>query len=266
MKIARIISKNGQTVIAALADNGSLYRVEGDIFEGNLQLTDETVEAEKWLEPVEPKVFICVAANYRAHIKESKLKIKLPDFPIFFMKNLSASNAHLEPIKIPQVCDDEVDFEGELAVIIGKKCLNVSREDAMDYILGYTVSNDVSARIWQLEKGGGQWCRGKGFDGFCPLGPYLVTKDEIDDVGQLDIKTILNGKVVQDGNTNLMIFDIPTLISFLSQDTTLLPGTVILTGTPAGVGWARDPKLLLKKGDTVSVEIEKIGTLTNPVV
>jgi 2-keto-4-pentenoate hydratase/2-oxohepta-3-ene-1,7-dioic acid hydratase in catechol pathway len=265
MKTARVINKNGQAVRVALGDDDQLYRTEGDIYSGTLQLTNEVVEPVRWLEPVEPKVFLCVAANYRAHIKESKLNIKLPDYPIFFMKNLSASNAHLEPIKIPHVCDDEVDFEAELAVVIGKKCLNVSKEDALDYVLGYTASNDVSARIWQLEKGGGQWCRGKGFDGFCPLGPWLVTRDEIDDPGNLNIKTILNGEVVQDANTNLMIFDIPALISFLSEDTTLLPGTVILTGTPSGVGWARDPKLLLKKGDTVTVEIEKIGALTNPV-
>jgi 2-keto-4-pentenoate hydratase/2-oxohepta-3-ene-1,7-dioic acid hydratase in catechol pathway len=265
MKIARVISKSGQIVNGALIDNDRLHRVEGDIFKGDLQVTDETIEVDKWLEPVEPKVIICVAANYRAHIKESDLKMKTPDYPIFFMKNISAANAHLEPIRLPQVCDDEVDFEGELAIVISKKCLNVSKQDAMDYVLGYTVSNDVSARIWQLEKGGGQWCRGKGFDGFCPLGPYLVTKDELGSASNLSIKTLLNGQVVQDGNTNLMIFDIPTLISFISQDTTLLPGTVILTGTPAGVGWARNPKLLLKKGDTISVEIEKIGMLINPV-
>lgn len=263
MKIARVIDKNGNIVNVALTDNNILRRIEGDIFNTDIQITDEIVEADKWLEPVEPKVFICVAANYRAHIEESDVKV--PDYPIFFMKNLSATNSHSEPIRLPKICDDEVDFEGELALIIGKKCLNVSKEEAMEYVLGYTVSNDVSARIWQLEKGGGQWCRGKGFDGFCPTGPFLVTKDEIKDIGNLRIRTILNGQVVQDGNTNLMLFDIPTLISFLSQDTTLLPGTVILTGTPAGVGWARQPRLLLKKGDTVSVEIEKIGTLTNPV-
>lgn len=265
MKIARVIEKSGQIVHVSLAANDNHYRVEGDVFKGNLQVTDEAVEISKWLEPVEPKMIICVAANYREHIKESNLKIKLPDFPMLFMKNLSAATGHLAPIQLPQVSEDEVDYEGELAVIIGKKCLNASKENAMDFVLGYTVSNDVSARIWQLEKGGGQWCRGKGFDTFCPLGPYLVTKDELDNTGNLSIKTLLNGQLVQNGNTSLMIFDIPTLISFISQDTTLLPGTVILTGTPAGVGWARDPKLLLKKGDTISVEIEKIGALTNPV-
>ncbi len=265
MKIARVITKNGQITHAVLSDDDTLCRAEGDLFSGDLQITDEAVEVKNWLEPVEPKMIICVAANYREHIKESNLKIKIPDFPMLFMKNLSAATGHLTPIRMPQVCEDEVDYEGELAIIIGKKCLNATKENAMEYVLGYTVSNDVSARIWQLEKGGGQWCRGKGFDTFCPLGPYLVTRDEIEDVGNLNIKTLLNGKVVQDGNTNLMIFDIPTLVSFISQDTTLLPGTVILTGTPAGVGWARKPRLLLQKGDTVTVEIEKIGVLTNPV-
>ena len=133
-------------------------------------------------------------------------------------------------------------------------------------MLGYTCANDVSARDWQLRRGGGQWCRGKTFDTFCPLGPCLVTTDEIDNPNSLSIKTILNGEVVQDWDTGDMIFDVPALIEFLSASTTLLPGTVILTGTPHGVGVARKPPLWLKPGDTVTVEIEKIGKLTNPVV
>lgn len=261
MKIARVIDKSGQIVNSALGDDDTLYRIEGDIFSGNLRITDDTVEICKWLEPVEPKVIICVASNYKAHIEECDMKT--PDYPVLFMKNVSAATSHLEPIRVPRICNDEVDFEGELAVVIDKKCCNATKQNAMDYVLGYTVSNDVTARIWQKEKGGGQWCRGKGFDSFCPMGPYIVTKDEIDDVGNLRIRTELNGQTVQDGNTNLMIFDVPTLISFISQDTTLLPGTVILTGTPAGIGWTREPKLLLKKDDTVSVEIEKVGKLIN---
>jgi 2-keto-4-pentenoate hydratase/2-oxohepta-3-ene-1,7-dioic acid hydratase in catechol pathway len=159
----------------------------------------------------------------------------------------------------------EVDYECELAVVIGKACKNVSKANALDYVLGYTCANDVSARDWQLKFGGGQWCRGKTFDTFAPLGPCLVLKDEIPDPNKLRIQTVLNGSVMQDWNTDDMIFDVPALIEFLSGDTTLLPGTVILTGTPHGIGAARKPPVFLKDGDVVTIEIEKIGSLTNPV-
>jgi 2-keto-4-pentenoate hydratase/2-oxohepta-3-ene-1,7-dioic acid hydratase in catechol pathway len=160
---------------------------------------------------------------------------------------------------------DEVDYECELAVVIGRAGKNISRRNALDYVLGYTCCNDVSARDWQIKRGGGQWCRGKSFDTFSPLGPVLVTRDEIPHPNELKIRTVLNGQVMQDWNTNDMIFDVPTLIEFLSGSTTLLPGTVILTGTPHGVGMAQKPPRWLKPGDSVSIEIEKIGTLTNPV-
>jgi len=159
-----------------------------------------------------------------------------------------------------------VDYECELAVVINRRCKNVSRAEALDYVLGYTCANDVSARDWQRSLGGGQWCQAKSFDTFCPLGPVLVTKDEIPNPNNLRIKTVLNGEVMQDWTTSDMVFDVPTLIEFLSASKTLLPGTVILTGTPHGVGFARKPPVWLKSGDTVSIEIEKIGTLTNPVV
>ena len=137
--------------------------------------------------------------------------------------------------------------------------------NALDYVLGYTCGNDVSARDWQRKKGGGQYCKGKGFDTFAPLGPRLITSDELDDPNALSIQTRVNGKTVQDWNTNDMIFNVREIIAFLSGSATLLPGTVILTGTPHGVGMARNPPLWLKPGDTVEVEIEKIGTLVNPV-
>ena len=158
-----------------------------------------------------------------------------------------------------------VDYECELAVVIGRPCKNVSRANALDYVLGYTCANDVSARDWQVKRGGGQWCRGKFFDTFAPLGPCLVTRDEIPNPNTLRLRTILNGETVQDWNTSDMIFDVPTLIEFLSGSTTLLPGTVILTGTPHGVGMAGKPPRWLKAGDEVTIEIEKIGALTNPV-
>jgi 2-keto-4-pentenoate hydratase/2-oxohepta-3-ene-1,7-dioic acid hydratase in catechol pathway len=161
---------------------------------------------------------------------------------------------------------DSVDYECELAVVIGKRCKNASKADALKYVLGYTAANDVSARDWQNEKGGTQWCRAKTFDTFCPLGPALVTADEIPDPNSLKIKTVINGQTLQDWNTNDMIFNVAALIEFLSGSTTLLPGTLILTGTPHGVGFARTPPIWLKAGDTVNVEIERIGTLSNPVV
>jgi len=149
--------------------------------------------------------------------------------------------------------------------VIGRTCRNVSEADALDHVAGYTAANDVSARIWQAVKGGSQWNRGKSFDTFAPLGPVMVTPDEVPDANALSIRSILNGEVMQDSNTADMIFNVPTLIRFLSEDTTLLPGTVILTGTPEGIGWARDPKVLLHPGDEITIEIERIGQLTNHV-
>jgi len=150
-------------------------------------------------------------------------------------------------------------------VVIGRECKNVPPEEALGYVLGYTCANDVSARDWQMQYGGSQWCRGKTFDTFCPLGPCLVTADEIPDPNALQIRTILNGEVMQDWNTDDMIFNVPQLISFLSGSTTLPAGTVILTGTPHGIGGARNPPVFLHDGDTVTIEIETIGSLTNPV-
>jgi 2-keto-4-pentenoate hydratase/2-oxohepta-3-ene-1,7-dioic acid hydratase in catechol pathway len=172
-----------------------------------------------------------------------------------------------DPIEIPvTAASDEVDYECELAVVIGKPCKNVKAADALSYVLGYTCGNDVSARDWQLKWGGGQWCRGKTFDTFCPLGPCLVTADEIPDPQALAIRTILNGETVQDWNTNDMIFSVAQIIEFLSASNTLPPGTVILTGTPHGVGMASKPPRWLKPGDTVTIDIEHIGQLTNLVV
>ena len=151
-------------------------------------------------------------------------------------------------------------------MVIGRECFNVSKADALDYVLGYTCANDVSARDWQMKYGGSQWCRGKTFATFCPLGPCLTTVDEIPNPNSLGIRTVLNGETMQDWNTNDMIFDVPTLIEFLSGSTRLKAGTVILTGTPHGVGGARTPPVFLQPGDTVNIEIDGIGVLTNPVI
>eukprot|EP01006_Ploeotia_vitrea_P018412 TRINITY_DN49839_c0_g1_i1.p1 TRINITY_DN49839_c0_g1~~TRINITY_DN49839_c0_g1_i1.p1 ORF type:complete len:223 (-),score=19.93 TRINITY_DN49839_c0_g1_i1:75-743(-) len=198
----------------------------------------------------------CIGLNYFKHAEECKLPT--PEYPVLFMKPITASCGNTETVKLP--CD-KVDYEAELAVVIGKTCKNVSEKEAMDYVSGYTAANDLSARDWQVQKGGTQWVRGKSFDGFCPLGPNLLTPEEIGDPHNLRVQTRLNGQTMQDGNTNDFIFNIPKIISFISQETTLLPGTVILTGTPPGVGAARDPPIFLKPGDQVEIEIEKIGVL-----
>lgn len=263
MKIIRYLDGGGEIRFASEQADGSVRVIQGDIFT-NFQVTNQRAEIQKRLAPIVPSMIWCIGLNYKFHAQESNAKI--PDYPVLFAKGPNAVQNPEEPIQIPTYLQsDEVDYECELAVVIGKKCKNVPRDQAYEYILGYTCANDVSARDWQLKRGGSQWCRGKTFDTFAPLGPCLVGKDEIPNPHMLRIQTILNGKTMQDWNTNDMIFDIPALIEFLSGSTTLLPGTVILTGTPQGVGLARKPPVFLKTGDRISVVIEKIGTLTNPV-
>ncbi len=263
MKIIRYEDVAGISKLAAERSDGSALEIEGDLLDAYV-VTDRKADVRKRLAPLTPTAIMCIGLNYRRHAAEGKAPI--PKWPVLFMKSPGAIQNPGDPIYLPRhLKSDEVDYECELAVVIGKRCKNVLREQALDYVLGYTCANDVSARDWQKQYGGSQWCRGKTFDTFCPLGPALVTKDEIPDPNALQIKTVLNGEVMQDWNTNDMIFDVPTLIEFLSGSTTLLPGTVILTGTPHGVGMARNPPVLLQDGDEISIEIERIGTLTNPV-
>jgi 2-keto-4-pentenoate hydratase/2-oxohepta-3-ene-1,7-dioic acid hydratase in catechol pathway len=264
MKIIRYEDNKGNIAFAALQNNGSAFKLNGYIYAAP-QITTERAEIAKLLAPVQPSAIICIGLNYRKHAEETNAKI--PEFPVVFFKGVSTLQHPDEPIQLPTHLEsNEVDYECELAVVIGKTCKNVSCENALDYVLGYTCANDVSARDWQKQWGGGQWCRGKTFDTFCPLGPCLVTRDEIPNPNSLRISTKLNGQVVQNSNTSDMIFDVPALIEFLSGSSTLLAGTVILTGTPSGVGMAQKPPRWLRVGDSVSIEIEKIGTLTNPVV
>lgn len=263
MKIARLQLSDQTECLASQQVDGSFTKLTGDLM-GQLVDTKETVSG-KVLAPLMPVDILCIGLNYRKHAAEGGSPP--PENPILFMKAVSALQNPDDPIVLPtKLKSNKVDYECELAVVIGKECLNVSRDNALDYVLGYTCANDVSARDWQKNGGGGQWCRGKTFNTFCPLGPVLVTADEIPNPNALKIKTILNGNVMQDWNTDDMIFDVPTLIEFLSASTRLLPGTVILTGTPHGVGFAQDPPVFLQPGDSVSIEIESIGTLTNPVV
>jgi len=263
MKIIRYSDAKGNTANAAQQADGTALVIEGDIF-GDFRVTDRQADVVKLLAPVQPFAIICIGLNYKFHAEETKAAI--PQHPVVFMKLPNVVQHPGEPILLPtHLKSDKVDYECELAVVIGKIARNVSKADALKHVLGYTCGNDVSARDWQKLGGGGQWCRGKSFDTFCPLGPVLVTADEIPNPNSLAIKTVLNGQTMQDWNTNDMIFDVPTLIEFLSGSTTLMPGTVIMTGTPHGVGMARTPPVFMKHGDTVSVEIERIGTLTNPV-
>jgi 2-keto-4-pentenoate hydratase/2-oxohepta-3-ene-1,7-dioic acid hydratase in catechol pathway len=239
-------------------------RIAGDLF-GEFTVTNEPAEIRQVLAPVQPAAILCIGLNYRQHAEETKAQI--PQFPVLFMKQPAAVQHPGQPIVLPRrLRSNQVDFEAELAVVIGKRCKNVTKSAALDYVLGYTCANDVSARDWQKDFGGSQWCRGKTFDTFCPLGPHLVTRDEIPNPNALRLRTSVNGETLQDANTNDMIFDVPTLIEFLSGSTTLLPGTVILTGTPSGVGLARTPPRWLQPGDSVTIEIERIGQLTNPVL
>jgi 2-keto-4-pentenoate hydratase/2-oxohepta-3-ene-1,7-dioic acid hydratase in catechol pathway len=263
VKIIRYHDQQGEVGYAAQQPDGSALELAGDIF-NSPKTTTEQVEVAKLLAPVQPTSIICIGLNYRKHAEETGAKF--PEYPVVFCKGINTLQHPGDPILLPtHLKSDEVDYECELAVVIGRACKNVSRERALDFVLGYTCCNDVSARDWQIKRGGGQWSRGKTFDTFSPLGPCLVTRDEIPNPNALKIRTILNGQVMQDWNTNDMIFDVPALIEFLSGSTTLLPGTVILTGTPHGVGMAQKPPRWLKTGDNVTIEIEKIGSLTNPV-
>ena len=263
MKIIRYSAADGQTRHAAQQPDGSARNVIGDLY-GRSQVSEEAADVQKLLAPVVPTQILGIGLNYRQHAEETGGKI--PEYPIVFAKSLNTVLNPGDPILLPTFLrSDEVDYEGELAVVIGKTGKNIPRERALDYVLGYTCANDVSARDWQMKRGGSQWMRGKSFDTFCPLGPCLVTPEEIQNPNALAIKTVFNGQTVQDWNTGDMIFDVPALIAFLSASTTLLPGTVILTGTPQGVGMARKPPLWLQPGDVVSVELEGLGTLTNPV-
>jgi 2-keto-4-pentenoate hydratase/2-oxohepta-3-ene-1,7-dioic acid hydratase in catechol pathway len=263
MKIIRCEDNSGETRYGCQHPDGTVTRIDGCLF-GDFADTGEPLQVNKLLAPVAPAAILGIGLNYRKHAAEGNNPI--PDHPILFMKMPSAVQNPDDPILLPtQLASTKVDYECELAVVIGKECKNASQEDALDYVLGYTCANDVSARDWQISWGGGQWCRGKTFATFCPLGPVLVTKDEIANPNNLSIKTVLNDEVMQDWNTDDMIFDVRTLIEFLSGSCVLAPGTVILTGTPHGVGAARKPPVYLKHGDRVTIEIEGIGALTNPV-
>ncbi len=224
----------------------------------------ERFKPDRLLAPILPADILGIGLNYREHAKEGKREG--PPVPMLFIKAGSCLNHPGDPIPVPKL-SAQVDFEGELAVIIGRTAKDVPRHRALEYVFGYTCANDVTARDWQREMnlGGGQFARGKSFDGFCPLGPWIVTADEVPDPNKLWIRTYVNEILMQDQGTADMIFDVPALIESLSSTMTLRPGAVILTGTPSGVGFARNPPVWLKPGDKVRIDIDGIGSLENPV-
>ena len=216
------------------------------------------------LAPIQnPEKIICIGLNYGDHAAESGMRI--PEEPIIFSKYASSIIGPGDEIRVPP-SSTKTDYEVELVVVMGKGGRDVSEADALDYVAGYTVGHDVSARDYQLEKPGGQWMLGKTFDTFAPIGPEIVTADEVDDPHALGIRCILNGETVQDSTTAQLIFKVPQLIAYLSHVFTFAPGDVIFTGTPPGVGMARDPQLWLKPGDTVVCEVDGLGRLENKCV
>lgn len=264
MKWGRVINEHGDIIYITIAEDNNLYELEGNPFDNSLHITDKKILLHKWLPPVDTPAILCIGLNYKEHAKETNKPI--PEYPVVFMKNPSAITSHLEPIKIPEVCNNEVDYEGELAIIIKSDVKNITIDEAHNYIMGFTIGNDVSARRWQMELGGGQWVRGKSFDTFAPVGPFVLPMSDIKNTDSFQITTKVNRQIMQTGNTSDMIFSPSELVSFLSQDTTLKAGTLIFTGTPPGVGWARSPKITLSKGDIVEIEISSIGTLKNTVI
>ena len=260
MKICRFIDKDGNARTGIL-DEETVVVVEGSV-PGEFTDTGKTLlvsEIDQWLPPLEPPNIIALGLNYAAHIKEFE-RDHIPDTPVMFMKATSSLNNNNGIIKLPKVAPAQVDFEAELGIVISKTASNIEPENAADYIFGYTCVNDVTAR--DCQKSDKQWVRAKSFDTFCPVGPFIET--EIDPVG-LEVRSVLNENIMQDGNTSDMIFKPHEIVSFISKSMTLLPGTLILTGTPPGVGFARDPQVFLQQGDEIKIEISGLGVLVNKV-
>jgi 2-keto-4-pentenoate hydratase/2-oxohepta-3-ene-1,7-dioic acid hydratase in catechol pathway len=259
MKLARILAE-GRTSHAVVRDDG-FHLVEGSVF-GDWTESARVVprSAAGLLAPVDPPQILAIGLNYRRHATESGMA--LPDHPLLFVKTANTIVGPAEPIRLPAMAPDEVDYEAELVLVVGKKTRNVAPENALDALLGFTCGNDVSARDCQLREDK-QWARGKCFDTFAPIGPWVETDMDPD---HADISLSINGETMQDSNTSDMVFSCAELVSYLSRCMTLLPGSIVMTGTPEGVGFSRKPPVWLKEGDTVRVEIEGIGSLENPVV
>ena len=260
MKIIRFEDAQGRVQLGEQIDDRTASLIEGDLF-GQFKVTAKTAAVRRLLAPVQPVNLIAIGLNYRKHAEEGGTAI--PQAPLVFAKLTTCVIGPGEPIVLPADAPDEVDYEAELAVVIGRTARKVAQADALKYVLGYCCANDVSARDCQIRRDK-QWARAKSFDTFGPLGPCLVVDPKLDP-NTLPIRAILNGQVLQDSNTSDMIFSVPYLVSYLSQHFTLPPGTVIATGTPGGVGFTRKPPVYLRAGDEITIEIDGIGRLTNPV-
>lgn len=260
MKLCRFLAADGAIHTGRLVAPRTARPLVGSLF-GELAFASTELVVRGFLPPVEPPNIFAIGRNYKAHAAETGSA--LPERPMIFMKPTTALVGDGEAIMIPPQAPGEVDFEAELAIVIGRTARKVSEADAFKHVLGFTCANDVSAR--DCQRNDKQWSRAKGFDTFCPLGPWLVTPDEIDP-DRLAIRSRLNGRVMQEASTADMVHGCRALVSYLSHQFTLLPGTVILTGTPEGVGMARTPPVFLKPGDRIEVEIDGIGTLGNPVI
>jgi 2-keto-4-pentenoate hydratase/2-oxohepta-3-ene-1,7-dioic acid hydratase in catechol pathway len=259
MKIVRFRTAAGG-IQSGVLQGETIELIEGDAL-GARRKTGATIPLGnvQLLAPLVPVNILCFGRNYKAHAEESGSDI--PTKPILFLKATTSLNDPDGAIVLPREAPAEIDFEAELAVIIGRTAKDVSEAEALDYVLGYTCANDVTAR--DVQYGDGQWARGKSFDTFCPLGPWIET--DLDPADIL-VRGKHNGVVQQEASTSLLIFNVPFLISWLSRSLTLVPGTVLLTGTPAGCGFAQKPPLWMKAGDVYEVEIDGIGTLRNTYV
>ena len=265
MRLCRFLHNNSSVTALYDQDKGvqPITLSDSDFFSDCVAVKDGPWQPipDQLLPPVPtPEKIICIGLNYRDHAIETGAEI--PSLPVVFSKFNTALLGHGGVIELPSI-SKQVDYEAELVVVIGTKARNVSADEAMDHVFGYTCGHDVSARDWQKGRPGGQWLLGKTFETFAPLGPCVVTKDEIDDPGNLRVRMHLNDETVQDSTTSQLIFDIPYLISHLSSFMTLKPGDLIYTGTPPGVGVAKTPPVFLKPGDQCVVEIDGIGKLTN---
>ncbi|RWA08330.1 hypothetical protein EKO27_g6785 [Xylaria grammica] len=275
-RLVRFLARNGKIYygdailpqgVTDLAQTKKAKIIDGNIF-GQHQVTDTVVDVWQLLAPLafeSVRTVRCLGLNYALHAKEAGLPI--PKYPVLFYKPVTSLAGPTESIPVHKQAQESLglDYECELVIVIGKTCSDVSESEALNYVLGYAVGNDVSHRDWQIQRGGSQWSLGKGFDGWAPYGPGIVSSEVIKDPQTLKISTRLNGKTVQESNTADMIFNVKKTISFLSKGHTLLPGDLIFTGTPSGVGMGRKPQLWLRDGDIVEVELEGVGICTNKV-
>ncbi|KAI1933400.1 hypothetical protein LOZ66_006405 [Ophidiomyces ophidiicola] len=276
-RLVRFVASDGRTYygdavlpvgVTDLAKTMKARVIKGDIF-GRHQVTERVADVRKLLSPLalkDMRTIRCLGLNYAQHAKEANMSI--PVYPVLFFKPVTAAAGPMDHILVPAIAQEieGLDYECELVIVIGKEAYNVPESRALDYVLGYAVGNDVSHREWQLKRGAGQWGLGKGFDGWAPFGPGIVSTRLIKDPNVLGISTKLNNELVQDSNTKDMIFNVAKIISFLSQGTTLLPGDLIFTGTPEGVAMGRQPQLWLRNGDQIDVTLEGVGTCSNKVV